>query len=78
MDTPADGERRVELRGENGEPAKAHEKLRRVRELEPVIDRVLALDDVAEAHALIEGRQVFGKLVLVPSADDVPSTARET
>jgi NADPH:quinone reductase-like Zn-dependent oxidoreductase len=32
----------------------------------PVIDRVLRLEQVAEAHRLIEAREVFGKVVLVP------------
>jgi NADPH:quinone reductase-like Zn-dependent oxidoreductase len=32
--------------------------------LRPVVDRVLPLDQVAEGHRLLEGRQVFGKVVL--------------
>ncbi len=32
----------------------------------PVIDRVLPLDRVREAHAALEAREVFGKVVLVP------------
>ena len=34
------------------------------RRLRGVVDRVLPLDQVAEAHRLLEGRQVMGKLVL--------------
>ena len=34
--------------------------------LKPVVDRVLPMDEVAEAHRLIEERRVFGKVVLVP------------
>jgi alcohol dehydrogenase len=34
--------------------------------LKPVIDRVMALDEVHEAERLMEERQVFGKIVLVP------------
>lgn len=34
--------------------------------LRPVVDRVLPLDDVREAHRLMEERRQFGKLVLVP------------
>src|SRR5262249_50084810 len=33
-------------------------------QLKPVIDRVLPLRDAADAHRLIEARQVFGKIVL--------------
>src|SRR4029078_5894870 len=34
--------------------------------VKPVIDRVMALDEVHEAERLMEERQVFGKIVLVP------------
>jgi NADPH:quinone reductase-like Zn-dependent oxidoreductase len=34
--------------------------------LEPVIDRTLPLDRVAEAHALLDSRAAFGKVVLIP------------
>lgn len=33
---------------------------------EPVIDRVLPLDRIREAHEALEAREVFGKVVLVP------------
>ena len=36
--------------------------------LEPVIDSVLPLSKVAEAHRRLEARDVFGKLVLDPEA----------
>jgi NADPH:quinone reductase-like Zn-dependent oxidoreductase len=32
----------------------------------PVVDRELPLDQAAEAHRLIEGRETFGKVVLRP------------
>jgi NADPH2:quinone reductase len=35
-------------------------------QLEVVIDRRFALDEAAEAHAYIEGRQAFGRVLLVP------------
>ncbi|MDP6618444.1 MAG: zinc-binding dehydrogenase, partial [Nitrospinota bacterium] len=34
--------------------------------LKPVIDRKFPLREAAEAHRLIESRQVFGKIVLEP------------
>jgi NADPH:quinone reductase-like Zn-dependent oxidoreductase len=34
--------------------------------LKPVVDRVLPLDQAREAHRLIEAREHFGKIVLVP------------
>jgi len=34
--------------------------------LQPVIDRVLPLERTAEAFALLEGREVFGKVVVAP------------
>jgi NADPH:quinone reductase-like Zn-dependent oxidoreductase len=34
--------------------------------LKPVVDRVLPLEDAAEAHTAIEDRAQFGKVVLVP------------
>ena len=37
-------------------------------ELVPVVDRVLALEEVNEAFRLIEDREVFGKVVLTPNA----------
>lgn len=38
----------------------------------PVIDRVLPLAQVREAHRLLEERLVFGKLVIVPSGASSP------
>ncbi len=37
-------------------------------EVEPVIDRVLPLADVADGHRAIENRDVFGKVVVQPQA----------
>lgn len=37
-------------------------------ELRPVVERVLPMRDVREAHRLLEAREVSGKLVLVPGA----------
>jgi alcohol dehydrogenase len=34
--------------------------------LTPVVDKVLPLQDVREAERLMETREVFGKIVLVP------------
>lgn len=37
-------------------------------EVQPVIDRVVPLEDITEAHRVIENRDVFGKVVVRPSA----------
>jgi NADPH:quinone reductase-like Zn-dependent oxidoreductase len=37
-------------------------------QLKPVVDRILPLSEAQEAHKLIEGRKVFGKLILEPKA----------
>jgi len=37
--------------------------------LQPVLDRALPLQEAREAHRLLEGRQQFGKLVLVPDGN---------
>ena len=34
--------------------------------LAPIVDRRLPLEDAAEAHRLVEAREIFGKVVLVP------------
>jgi NADPH:quinone reductase-like Zn-dependent oxidoreductase len=36
--------------------------------LAPVIDSVMPMNQIAEAHRRLEGRDVFGKIVLVPGA----------
>jgi alcohol dehydrogenase len=36
------------------------------KKLKPVIDRVLPLDDIREAHRLIEEREFFGKIIIHP------------
>ncbi len=38
------------------------------RKLHPVVDRVLDLEDVREAHRVLEDREAFGKIVLRPSS----------
>jgi NADPH:quinone reductase-like Zn-dependent oxidoreductase len=38
--------------------------------LRATVDRVLPLDQVGEAHRLLEGRDVFGKIVLRPGAGE--------
>jgi NADPH:quinone reductase-like Zn-dependent oxidoreductase len=37
------------------------------RKLHPVVDRVLDLEDVQEAHRILEAREAFGKIVLRPT-----------
>ena len=51
-----------------GRRSELHEALKFVRDgrLKPVVDRVMPLEKAAEAHRLIEARQHFGKVVLVP------------
>ena len=34
--------------------------------LKPIIDRVMPLEEIREAHRLIEGRQIFGKVIMKP------------
>ena len=34
--------------------------------LRPVIDRVMPLDQVRDAHAVLENREQFGKVILLP------------
>ncbi len=38
------------------------------RKLHPVVDRVLDLEEVREAHRILEDREAFGKIVLRPSS----------
>jgi NADPH:quinone reductase-like Zn-dependent oxidoreductase len=50
-----------------GSLAELHEIFRQVEagRLRPVVDRVLPIRDVAEAHRVLEAREAFGKVVLV-------------
>lgn len=41
-------------------------KLLEAGKLRPVVDRVLPLTEAQEGHRILEGRKVFGKVVLVP------------
>jgi NADPH:quinone reductase-like Zn-dependent oxidoreductase len=36
------------------------------RRLQPIMDRVLPLDQIQTAHRLLESGEQFGKIVLVP------------
>lgn len=36
------------------------------RKLKPIIDRVLPLDEIREAHRIIEEREFFGKIIIKP------------
>lgn len=51
--------------GSRGDLVRIADHMRTGR-LRPVVDRVLPLEDVREAHRLMEERAQFGKLVLVP------------
>lgn len=55
--------------GSMGELVAAWEQVRAGR-IRPVVDRVLPMSRVAEAHALLEGRAVGGKIVLVQDLAD--------
>ena len=35
-------------------------------DLKPVIDRVMPLDQIQDAHTVLENREQFGKVILVP------------
>jgi NADPH:quinone reductase-like Zn-dependent oxidoreductase len=49
-----------------GSLAELHEIMRHVEvgRLRPVVDRVLPMEEIAEAHRALEAREVFGKIVL--------------
>jgi NADPH:quinone reductase-like Zn-dependent oxidoreductase len=51
--------------GRRAELVEALEFVRTGR-LVPVVDRVMPLAEAAQAHRLIEARENFGKIVLVP------------
>jgi putative PIG3 family NAD(P)H quinone oxidoreductase len=42
--------------------------------IRPVVDRVLPLDEVAQAHRLLAAGEIFGKLVLSTSSEDLGSS----
>ena len=51
-----------------GSLAELHEIMKFVESgrLHPVIDRILPISEVAEGHRILEAREAFGKIVLVP------------
>jgi NADPH:quinone reductase-like Zn-dependent oxidoreductase len=53
----------------SGSKASLFQIIRLVQEgkVQPVLDRMLPLSEAREAHRLLEARQQFGKLVLIPS-----------
>lgn len=55
--------------GSRGDLHRLLELLARGR-LAPIVDSILPLSDVAEAHRRLEAREVFGKIVLVPERGD--------
>jgi NADPH:quinone reductase-like Zn-dependent oxidoreductase len=57
-----------------GSLAELHELMKFVEQgrLRPVVDRVLPLEQVAEAHRIIEAREAFGKIVLTVRASLSP------
>lgn len=61
--------RELDIRGSNGwqrTDLEALLELVRERKLDPIIDRVLPLEQIREAEQLIEERRVFGKVVITP------------
>lgn len=61
--------REITIQGSNGW---AREDLQTLLELvqngklDPIIDRILPLEDIKEAHRLIEERKIFGKIIVTP------------
>lgn len=61
--------REITIIGSNGWERKDLEillDLVKSNKLDPIIDRVLPLEDIREAHRLIEERQFFGKIIVTP------------
>jgi NADPH:quinone reductase-like Zn-dependent oxidoreductase len=61
--------RHLRIFGATGASKAAFVKIIRLLEegkIRPIIDRVLPLSEARQAHRLLEGRQQFGKVVLVP------------
>ncbi len=61
--------REITIQGSNGWEQTDLETLLDLVEkgkLDPIIDRVLPLEDIKEAHRLIEDRKIFGKIVITP------------
>lgn len=61
--------REISIIGSNGwGPKDLHILLDLVsrKKLNPIIDRILPLEDIREAHRLIEEREIFGKIIIQP------------
>lgn len=61
--------REISILGSNGWERKDLEillDLVKSKKLKPIIDRVLPIEDIKEAHRLIEEREIFGKIIIKP------------
>jgi NADPH:quinone reductase-like Zn-dependent oxidoreductase len=61
--------RQLQIFGNKGSSKATLKKVVRLlaeEKIEPVLDRVLPLKEARRAHHLLEGREVFGKIVLIP------------
>jgi alcohol dehydrogenase len=61
--------RELALLGSNGWERSDLEQLIslvRSKKLIPVIDRVLPIEEIREAHRVIEEREIFGKVIITP------------
>ncbi len=61
--------REMTILGSNGwerEDLETLLKLVEEKKIKPIIDRVLPLEEIQEAHRLIEEREIFGKIIMIP------------